>query len=47
MSEPGKNSPFDRLGTTDDIADVVAFLAGYDARWNTSKEVLVNGGANV
>lgn len=45
--ELAESSPFDRLGTTDDIADVVAFLASDDARWITGEEILVNGGADV
>ena len=38
-------SPFGRLGTADDIAGVVAFLASDAARWITGQEILVNGGA--
>ncbi len=37
-------SAFNRLGKPDDIADVVAFLAGEDARWITGQTILVNGG---
>lgn len=36
-------NPFDRLGTPDDIADVVAFLAG-PGRWVNGQVVYANGG---
>ena len=35
---------FNRLGKAEDIADVVAFLAGDDARWITGQMIHVNGG---
>ena len=38
-------SPFGRLGTPEDVAGVVAFLASESARWITGQELLVNGGA--
>lgn len=34
-----------RLGEVQDIADVVAFLVSDDARWITSQNIRVNGGA--
>ena len=37
-------TPLRRLGRPDDIADVVAFLAGDDARWVTGQTVHANGG---
>ncbi|WP_319446106.1 MULTISPECIES: SDR family oxidoreductase [unclassified Mycobacterium] len=37
-------SVFDRLGSPDDIADVVAFLASPDARWVTGQIVDASGG---
>jgi 3-oxoacyl-[acyl-carrier protein] reductase len=37
-------SPMDRLGTPDDIAEVVGFLAG-PGRWVNGQTVYVNGGA--
>ena len=40
-----ESSPFKRLGKPEDIASVVAFLVGEDARWVTGQDVLVNGGA--
>jgi 3-oxoacyl-[acyl-carrier protein] reductase len=33
-----------RLGTPSDIADVVAFLAGLDARWITGQNIQATGG---
>jgi 3-oxoacyl-[acyl-carrier protein] reductase len=40
-------SPFNRLGTPDDIADVVAFLASEGGRWMTGQSLLANGGATI
>jgi 3-oxoacyl-[acyl-carrier protein] reductase len=40
-------SPFNRLGTPGDIADVVAFLASDQSRWITGQHILVNGGATI
>jgi 3-oxoacyl-[acyl-carrier protein] reductase len=37
-------TPLGRLGTPEDIADVVAFLAGPDARWITGQNLQVTGG---
>jgi 3-oxoacyl-[acyl-carrier protein] reductase len=37
-------TPLGRLGTPEDIADVVAFLAGPDARWITGQNIQVTGG---
>jgi 3-oxoacyl-[acyl-carrier protein] reductase len=34
-----------RLGRPEDIADVIAFLAGDDARWITGQLIVVNGGS--
>jgi len=39
-----RNTPLGRLGTPEDIADVVAFLASEDARWITGQILGVNGG---
>src|SRR5882672_7397574 len=36
-------TPLGRLGTTSDVADVVAFLASPDARWVTGQVVEVSG----
>ncbi|MCB1486517.1 MAG: SDR family oxidoreductase [Bauldia sp.] len=35
-------SAFNRIATVDDVADIVAFLAGHDARWLTGQ--LIDGG---
>lgn len=37
-------SAFDRLGSVEEIADVVTFLAGHRARWITGQILRVNGG---
>jgi 3-oxoacyl-[acyl-carrier protein] reductase len=37
-------TPLGRLGTPEDIADVVAFLAGPDARWITGQNIQATGG---
>lgn len=39
-------SPFGRIGHASEIADVVAFLCGHDARWISGQHLLVNGAAN-
>lgn len=39
--------PFGRLGTPEDAADAVAFLASRDARWISGQSVLANGAAAV
>ena len=38
-------SPFNRLGTPADVADIVAFLVSDDARWVTGQYVDATGGA--
>ena len=40
-------SPFGRLGTAQDTADVVAFLASTDARWLSGQVLVANGAASV
>jgi len=46
MKEMVKNlSPFKRIGTPNDIAGIVSFLASDDARWVTGQDILVTGGA--
>ena len=37
-------SDLGRIGEADDIADVIAFLAGEHARWITGQNIRVNGG---
>jgi len=39
-------TPLGRLGTTSDVADVVAFIASPDARWVTGQVVEASGGIN-
>ncbi|MDQ2960779.1 MAG: SDR family oxidoreductase [Candidatus Dormibacteraeota bacterium] len=39
-----ENTPLRRLGTPEDVADVVAFLASDDARFVTGQTVYVDGG---
>jgi 3-oxoacyl-[acyl-carrier protein] reductase len=41
-----KASPFQRIGTADEIANVVAFLASAQASWVTGGTILANGAAN-
>ncbi|RYX85750.1 SDR family oxidoreductase [bacterium] len=38
------NSVFNRIGETDDVADVVAFLCSDASRWITGREILADGG---
>lgn len=39
-----KSPPLERLGTPEDIANVVAFLAGPDGRWVNGQVLRANGG---
>ncbi|RAI00248.1 3-ketoacyl-ACP reductase [Acuticoccus sediminis] len=39
-----KQAPMERIGTPDEIADAVAFLAGPDGRWVNGQVLRVNGG---
>lgn len=39
-------SPFGRLGQAEEIADVVAFLCGPDARWVSGHHLMANGAAS-
>ncbi|MGN8646666.1 SDR family oxidoreductase [Gracilibacillus sp. HCP3S3_G5_1] len=40
-------SAFSRVGTTEDVADVVAFLASEEARWITGQFIDATGGARL
>lgn len=40
-------SPFNRLGTPEEVAAVVAFLVSEDSRWISGQNLLVNGAASV
>jgi NAD(P)-dependent dehydrogenase (short-subunit alcohol dehydrogenase family) len=42
--ERGKNIPMQRVGEPGDIADVVSFLCGNDARYVTGQAIYVDGG---
>ena len=44
-AEAAKRSPFGRIATPDDIADVVVFLCGPDARWLSAQTLRANGAA--
>jgi 3-oxoacyl-[acyl-carrier protein] reductase len=41
-----RSSPLGRLGSPEDIAEVVAFLASERARWVTGQHLAADGGAN-
>ena len=45
QQQAAASSPFNRLGTPQDIADVVAFLVSEEARWLTGQDICANGGA--
>ena len=40
-----QQTSFNRLGTTDDIADVISFLVSERARWITGQLIVANGGS--
>ena len=40
-------SAFNRVGTTEDVADVVAFVASEEARWTTGQLIDASGGARL
>jgi 3-oxoacyl-[acyl-carrier protein] reductase len=39
--------PFGRVGTPEDIADIIVFLASDQARWLTGQVIKVSGGHNI
>ena len=39
-----QRTPMGRIGQAQEVADVVAFLAGNDARWVTGQNLRVDGG---
>ena len=47
QQQAAASSPFNRVGTPQDIADVVAFLVSEEARWLTGQEICANGGATM
>lgn len=44
IDEVVRRTPFDRIGTPEEIADVVTFLCGPKATWITGQTVVVDGG---
>ncbi|KAI8633898.1 NAD(P)-binding protein [Xylariaceae sp. FL1651] len=45
IAKVGAGSPFNRMGQTDDIANIVALLSSPDAEWITGQTIHCNGGA--
>lgn len=45
QQQAAASSPFNRLGTPQDIADLIAFLVSEEARWLTGQDICANGGA--
>jgi 3-oxoacyl-[acyl-carrier protein] reductase len=41
------SSPFNRVGTPQDIADIITFLVSEEARWLTGQDICANGGARI
>ena len=44
LEEVIRRTPFDRVGTPEEIADVVVFLAGPKTTWITGQTIIVDGG---
>ena len=40
-------SVFSRIGTPEDVSDVIAFVASNDARWTTGQSIDATGGARI
>jgi NAD(P)-dependent dehydrogenase (short-subunit alcohol dehydrogenase family) len=47
MAKMAEQNPFGRLGTPEDVAGTVAFLASDDAAYVTGQEIVVSGGAGL
>ncbi|MBB6553520.1 SDR family oxidoreductase [Nonomuraea rubra] len=47
MTAMAEHNPFGRLGTPEDVAGTVAFLASDDAAYVTGQEIVVSGGAGL
>ncbi|MFG2078112.1 SDR family oxidoreductase [Nonomuraea maritima] len=47
MKAMAEHNPFGRLGTPEDVAGTVAFLASDDAAYITGQEIVVSGGAGL
>lgn len=45
QQQAAASSPLNRVGTPQDIADIIAFLVSEEARWLTGQEICANGGA--
>ena len=44
LEEVLRRTPFDRIGTAEEVADVVVFLCSDAARWITGQTIVVDGG---
>lgn len=44
LKEVSERTPFKRVGTPEEVAEVVSFLAGPQASWITGQTVIVDGG---
>jgi len=44
LEEVLRRTPFDRIGTAEEVADVVVFLCSDAARWITGQTIIVDGG---
>jgi len=44
IDEVVRRTPFDRIGTPEEVADVVVFLAGPKSGWITGQTIVVDGG---
>ena len=44
VDEVVRRTPFERIGTPEEVADVVVFLAGPKASWITGQTIIVDGG---
>ncbi len=47
QQQAAASSPFNRVGTPQDIADIIAFVVSEEARWLTGEEICANGGAKI
>lgn len=47
QQQAAASSPFNRVGTPQDIADIVVFLVSEEARWLTGQDICANGGARI
>jgi NAD(P)-dependent dehydrogenase (short-subunit alcohol dehydrogenase family) len=47
MPDPTPSNPIPRLGSAEEVANVIVFLIGGDSAYVTGAEFVVDGGANV